>query len=227
LPLEERSGIVAPVRILPRRAMPRLHVLDHPLIQSKLTIMRDARTDNDAFRQLLDELTTLMVYEITRDYPLRDREIETPLESTVGKGLDVPVVLVPILRAGTGMLGGVLHLIPMAKVGHIGLYRDPKSLAPVEYYCKLPPDLADAKIILVDPMLATGGSAVAATDIVKREGGKRIQFLCLVASPEGVATYSAAHPDVPVYAAARDRQLNEKGYILPGLGDAGDRIFGT
>jgi len=207
--------------------MSQLHVLDHPLIQSKLTVMRDVRTDNDAFRQLLDELTALMVYEITREYPLRDRDVETPLEPTTGKGLDVPVVLVPILRAGTGMLGGVLHLIPMAKVGHIGLYRDPKSLAPVEYYCKLPPDLGEAQTILVDPMLATGGSAVAATDIVKREGGRKIQFLCLVAAPEGVESYSSAHPDVPIYTAALDRQLNEKGYILPGLGDAGDRIFGT
>ena len=207
--------------------MSTLHVIEHPLIQSKLTRMRDRRTDNEAFRQLLDELTALMVYEITRDYPVRERRVETPLEWTVGHGLDVSVVLVPILRAGTGMLGGVLHLIPMAKVGHVGLYRDPKSLEPVEYYCKLPPDLPDAQIILVDPMLATGGSAVAATDIVKQAGGKRIQFLCLVAAPEGIAEYSTAHPDVPIYTAALDRELNEKGYILPGLGDAGDRIFGT
>ena len=207
--------------------MAQLHILDHPLIQSKLTRMRDVRTDNEAFRQLLDELTALMVYEITRDYPLRERRIETPLESTIGLGLNVPVVLVPILRAGTGMLSGVLHLLPMAKVGHVGLYRDPKSLEPIQYYCKLPPDLPEAQIILVDPMLATGGSAVAATDIVKREGGVQIQFLCLVAAPEGVEAYSAAHPEVPIYTAALDRQLNEKGYILPGLGDAGDRIFGT
>ena len=207
--------------------MAQLHVLDHPLIQSKLARMRDAQTDNETFRQLLDELTALMVYEITRDYPLRERQIETPLESTTGLGISVPVVLVPILRAGTGMLGGVLHLIPMAKVGHVGLYRDPESLKPIQYYCKLPPDLPEAQIILVDPMLATGGSAVAATDIVKREGGVQIQFLCLVAAPEGVEAYSAAHPDVPIYTAALDRQLNEAGYILPGLGDAGDRIFGT
>jgi uracil phosphoribosyltransferase len=210
-----------------RRGMNQLRILDHPLIQSKLTRMRDVRTDNEAFRQLLDELTALMVYEITRDYPLRDRHVKTPLEETSGKGLDVPVVLVPILRAGTGMLGGVLHLLPMAKVGHIGLYRDPQSLEPIEYYCKLPRELPDAHIILVDPMLATGGSAIAATDIVKREGGSQIQFLCLVAAPEGVEAYSAAHPDVPIYTASLDRQLNEKGYILPGLGDAGDRIFGT
>lgn len=204
-----------------------LHILDHPLIQSKLTRMRDVRTDNETFRRLLEELTALMVYEITRDYPLQERQIETPFEPTRGNGLDVPIVLVPILRAGTGMLGGVLNLIPMAKVGHIGLFRDPESLQPVEYYCKLPQELPDAKTILVDPMLATGGSAVAATDIIKREGGKRIQFLCLVAAPEGVNAYTTAHPDVPIYTAALDRELNSKGYILPGLGDAGDRIFGT
>jgi len=207
--------------------MAQLHILDHPLIQSKLTRMRDVRTDNETFRRLLDELTALMVYEISREYPLRERRIETPLEPTVGMGLDVPVVLAPILRAGTGMLDGVLSLIPMAKVGHIGLFRDPASLEPVEYYSKLPPELSKAQVILVDPMLATAGSAIAATNIIKREGGKKIQFLCLVAAPEGVEAYSAAHPDVPIYTAALDRQLNEKGYILPGLGDAGDRIFGT
>jgi len=208
-------------------AMADLHILDHPLIQSKLTRMRDVRTNNETFRRLLEELTALMVYEITRDYPLRERQIETPLEPSRGNGLDVPVVLVPILRAGTGMLGGVLNLIPMAKVGHIGLFRDPESLQPVEYYCKLPHELPSARTILVDPMLATGGSAVAATDIIKRKGGKQIQFLCLVASPEGVNTYAGTHPDVPIYTAALDRELNSKGYILPGLGDAGDRIFGT
>jgi len=204
-----------------------LHVLEHPLIQSKLTLMRDINTGNETFRRLLEELTAFMVYEITRNYPLRDREVTTPLEPMTGRVLEASIVLVPILRAGTGMLGGVLNLIPMAKVGHIGLFRDPTTLEPVEYYCKLPPDLPDAHIILVDPMLATGGSAVAATDIIKREGGRDIQFLCLVAAPEGVDAYSAAHSDVPIYTAALDRQLNEKGYILPGLGDAGDRIFGT
>ena len=204
-----------------------LHVLEHPLIQSKLTLMRDVNTGNQTFRRLLEELTAFMVYEITRKYPLRDLAINTPLEPMVGRVLEASIVLVPILRAGTGMLGGVLNLVPMAKVGHIGLFRDPSTLEPVEYYCKLPPELPDAHIILVDPMLATGGSAIAATDIIKREGGKDIQFLCLVAAPEGVEAYAAAHPDVPVYTAAIDRQLNEKGYILPGLGDAGDRIFGT
>ena len=204
-----------------------LHILEHPLIQSKLTLMRDINTGNEMFRRLLEELTALMVYEITRQYPLRDRAINTPLEPMTGRVLEANVVLVPILRAGTGMLGGVLNLIPMAKVGHIGLFRDPSTLEPVEYYCKLPPELPGAHIILVDPMLATGGSAVSATDIIKREGGRDIQFLCLVAAPEGVEAYSSAHPEVPIYTAAMDRQLNEKGYILPGLGDAGDRIFGT
>jgi len=204
-----------------------LHIIGHPLIQSKLTRMRDVRTDNETFRRLLDELTALMVYEITRDYPLREIDLTTPLEQTTGRVLDARVVLVPILRAGTGMLGGVLDLIPMARIGHVGLYRDPHTLQPVEYYCKLPPDLSRAQIIVVDPMLATGGSAIAATRIIKREGGKDVQFLCLVASPEGVSAYSAAHPDVPIYCAALDRELNAKGYILPGLGDAGDRLFGT
>jgi len=204
-----------------------LHTLDHPLIQSKLTLMRSTSTDNESFRRLLQELTSFMVYEITRNYPLRDVQIETPLEPMTSQVLDASIVLVPILRAGTGMLDGVLHLVPMAKVGHIGLFRDPGSLKPVEYYCKLPPELPRAHIILVDPMLATGGSAIEATNIIKREGGKDIQFLCLVAAPEGVEAYSTAHPDVPIFTAALDRQLNEKGYILPGLGDAGDRIFGT
>jgi uracil phosphoribosyltransferase len=204
-----------------------LHVLDHPLIQSKLTLMRDVTTKNEAFRRLLEELTAFMVYEITRKYPLRDRAINTPLEPMTGRVLEASIVLVPILRAGTGMLGGVLNLLPMAKVGHIGLYRDPHTLQPVEYYCKLPLELPDAHVILVDPMLATGGSAVAATNILKREGGRDIQFLCLVAAPEGIKAYTSAHPDVPIYTASIDRQLNEKGYILPGLGDAGDRIFGT
>jgi len=207
--------------------MANLHILDHPLIQSKLTYLRSVETANHNFRLLLEELTAFMVYEITRDYPLREVEVITPLERTVGKILDVPVVLVPILRAGTGMLHGVLDLIPTAKVGHIGIYRDPRTLQPVEYYAKLPPELPEAQVILVDPMLATGGSAVAAVDIIRRRGGKKVQFLCLVAAPEGVETLFRAHPEVPIYTAALDRHLNEHGYILPGLGDAGDRIFGT
>lgn len=207
--------------------MSNLHILEHPLIQNKLTRLRDVATNNHNFRLLLEELTSLMVYEITRSYPVREVTVKTPLEEMRGNVLDVPVILVPILRAGTGMLGGVLNLIPTAKVGHIGLYRDPASLTPVEYYAKLPPQLPEAQIILVDPMLATGGSAIAAVDIIKREGGRKIQFLCLVAAPEGVETLSQAHPDLPIYTAALDRQLNDHGYILPGLGDAGDRIFGT
>ena len=207
--------------------LPRLHVLDHPLIQSKLTHLRDAGTNNHEFRLLLEELTTLMVYEITREYPLREQVVVTPLEETVGRVLEVPVVLVPILRAGTGMLGGVLNLIPKAKVGHVGLYRDPETLRPVNYYAKLPPDLPRSNVILVDPMLATGASAVAAVDIIKRNGGAKIQFLCLVASPQGIECFAAAHPAVPIFTAAVDRTLNDEGFILPGLGDAGDRIFGT
>ncbi len=207
--------------------MANLHILDHPLIQNKLTRLRNIATNNHNFRLLLEELTALMVYEITRDYPLREVEVVTPLERTIGKVLDVPIVLVPILRAGTGMLGSVLNLIPTAKVGHIGLYRDPKTLKPIEYYSKLPAELEDAQVIIVDPMLATGGSAVAAVDLIKKEGGKKIQFLCLVAAPEGAEALVQAHPDIPIYTAALDRRLNEHGYILPGLGDAGDRIFGT
>lgn len=207
--------------------MSNLHILDHPLIQNKLTRLRNIATNNHNFRLLLEELTALMVYEITRDYPLREVEVVTPLERTIGKVLDVPIVLVPILRAGTGMLSSVLNLIPTAKVGHIGIYRDPKTLKPIEYYSKLPAELEDAQVIIVDPMLATGGSAVAAVDLIKKEGGKKIQFLCLVAAPEGAEALVQAHPDVPIYTAALDRRLNGYGYILPGLGDAGDRIFGT
>ena len=207
--------------------MSNLHILDHPLIQNKLTRLRNIATNNHNFRLLLEELTALMVYEITRDYPLREVEVVTPLERTIGKVLDVPIVLVPILRAGTGMLGSVLNLIPTAKVGHIGIYRDPKTLKPIEYYSKLPAELEDAQVIIVDPMLATGGSAVAAVDLIKKEGGKKIQFLCLVAAPEGEEALVQAHPGVPIYTAALDRRLSGHGYILPGLGDAGDRIFGT
>lgn len=207
--------------------MPNLQILDHPLIQNKLTHLRDISTNNHNFRLLLEELTSLMVYEITRSYPVREVAVRTPLEETTGKVLDVPVVLAPILRAGTGMLSAVLNLLPTAKVGYIGLYRDPQSLQPIKYYVKLPEQLSQAQIILVDPMLATGGSAIAAVDIIKSEGGRDIQFLCLVASPEGVEAFSRAHPGVPIYSAALDRRINDHGYILPGLGDAGDRIFGT
>jgi uracil phosphoribosyltransferase len=207
--------------------MSNLHIIDHPLIQNKLTRLRDVNTKNHNFRLLLEELTALMVYEITRDYPLRNVGVTTPLETMTGKVLNTPIVLVPILRAGTGMLGGVLNLVPTARVGHIGLYRDPKTLQPVEYYAKFPQAIREAQVILVDPMLATGGSAIVGIDILKREGARKIQFLCLVAAPEGVDAFSKAHSDVPIYTAALDRELNDHGYILPGLGDAGDRIFGT
>lgn len=207
--------------------MSNLHIIKHPLIQDKLTRLRDINTMNHNFRLLLEELTAFMVYEITRNYPLREEPVVTPLEKTTGMVLDTPVVLVPILRAGTGMLRGVLDLIPTAKVGHIGLYRNPETLQPVQYYSKLPKGLDRAQVILVDPMLATGGSAIAAIDILKKEGADKIQFLCLVAAPEGVMALSTAHSEVPIYTASVDRRLNEHGYILPGLGDAGDRVFGT
>ncbi len=202
-------------------------LVNHPLIQAKLTRLRDRRTDRLQFRQILEELTALMVYEITRDFPLREVAVESPLEPTVGVELARPVVLVPILRAGIVMLDGVLSLIPSARIGHIGIYRDPKTLNPVEYYAKLPGNLGDALVIVVDPMLATGGSAAHAVGIVKARGAQDVRFLCLVAAPEGLKVLQEAHPDVPVYAAALDRELDSHGYIRPGLGDAGDRLFGT
>ncbi|MCX7750558.1 MAG: uracil phosphoribosyltransferase [Candidatus Bipolaricaulota bacterium] len=202
-------------------------LVNHPLIQAKLTRLRDRRTDRLQFRQILEELTALMVYEITRDFPVREVAVESPLEPTVGVELARPVVLVPILRAGIVMLDGVLSLIPSARIGHIGIYRDPKTLKPVEYYAKLPGNLGDALVIVVDPMLATGGSAAHAVGIVKARGAQDVRFLCLVAAPEGLKVLQEAHPDVPVYAAALDRELDSHGYIRPGLGDAGDRLFGT
>jgi len=202
-------------------------VVKHPLIQAKLTKLRDRTTDRLQFRQILEELTALMVYEITRDFPTRPVEVETPLERTTGAELARPVVLVPILRAGIVMTDGVLNLIPTARVGHVGLYRDPRTLKPVTYYLKLPENVGEALVIVVDPMLATGGSAVEAVRLVKESGAEDVRFLCLVAAPEGVRTFRRVHPDVPIYTAALDRELNEHGYILPGLGDAGDRLFGT
>jgi uracil phosphoribosyltransferase len=207
--------------------MGRLTVIDHPLIRAKLTKLRDKSTDRLLFRQLLEELTAFMVYEITRDFPLREVEVETPLECTKGHELARPVVLIPILRAGIVMTEGVLRLIPNARVGHIGIYRDPVTLKPHVYYKKLPKNLREALVIVVDPMLATGGSAVEAVRLVKDEGGEDVRFLCLVAAPEGVRVFQETHPRVPIYAAAVDRELNDHGYILPGLGDAGDRLFGT
>lgn len=207
--------------------MENLVLVRHPLIQAKLTKLRDKRTDRLQFRQILEELTALMVYEITRDFPVRPVEVETPFERTQGVELARPVVLVPILRAGIVMLDGVLSLIPSAYVGHVGLYRDPATLKPVQYFVKLPQNLSEALVIVVDPMLATGGSAVHAVNLVKERGGRDIRFLCLVAAPEGVRAMAQAHPDVLVYAAALDRELDSHGYIRPGLGDAGDRLFGT
>ncbi len=205
-----------------------VHVIDHPLIQHKLTIMRMKETGTKAFRELLEEISMLMAYEITRDFPLKDVEIETPICKCKEKMLaGKKVGVVPILRAGLGMLNGVVNMIPAARVGHVGMYRDPKTLKPVEYYCKLPGDVAERTLIVVDPMLATGGSSSAALSLLKEKGAKHIILMCLVAAPEGVRVINHDHPDVPLYVAAIDEKLNEKGYIVPGLGDAGDRIFGT
>ena len=204
------------------------HVIDHPLIQHKLTLMRKKGTGSKEFRELLEEIAMLMAYEITRDFPLREVEIETPLTKCRANVLaGKKVGIVPILRAGLGMASGVQRLIPAARVGHIGLYRDPETLKPVEYYCKLPSDIAERTLIVVDPMLATGGSSTAALELLKQKGAKSMILLCLVAAPEGVALIEKDHPDVPLYVAAIDDHLNDHGYIVPDLGDAGDRIFGT
>ena len=209
-------------------AIKNLHVVDHPLVQHKLSLMRKKEASTNSFRRLLNELSMLMAYEVTRDMPTHDVEIETPLEKMNAKMIDgKKLVLVSILRAGTGILDGMLTVVPGARVGHIGLYRDPKTLQAVEYYFKMPQDIPERDVVVVDPMLATGNSAVAAIDRVKVLKPKSIKFLCLLTCPEGVLTLHKAHPDVPIYTAAVDRQLNDHGYILPGLGDAGDRIFGT
>ncbi len=205
-----------------------LHIIDHPLIQHKLTIMREIQTGPKDFRELLNEITTLMGYEITRDFPLCEREIETPLTKMKGKTIDgKKVAIVPILRAGLGMVDGLLSLIPVAKVGHIGLYRDPETHTPVVYYCKLPTDFEGRVVIVVGPMLATGGSAADAIAMLKEKGVENIRLMCLVAAPEGVEKVQKEHPDVDIYVAALDEKLNENCYIVPGLGDAGDRLFGT
>ena len=203
-------------------------VMDHPLIQHKLTYLRDKNTGSKEFRALVSEIATLVCYEATRDLPLEETEIETPLVKTKTKVIaGRKLALVPILRAGLGMVDGVLTLVPAAKVGHIGLYRDHETLQPVEYYSKLPSDLPQRDVLVLDPMLATGGSAIDAISIIKRSQPKSIKFLCIIAAPEGVRALTQAHPDVQVYCAAVDDRLNENGYILPGLGDAGDRIFRT
>jgi len=208
--------------------MSNLHLIDHPLVQHKLTLMRRKDASTSTFRTLLNELSSLMAYEVTRDMPLQDVQIDTPLEPMTGRMIDgKKLVLVSILRAGNGILEGMLSVVPSARVGHIGLYRDPATLHAVEYYFKMPGDMAERDIIVVDPMLATGNSAIAAIDRLKRLKPKSIKFVCLLTCPEGIAALQLAHPDVPIYTAAIDRQLNDHGYILPGLGDAGDRIFGT
>ena len=208
--------------------MSKVVVVDHPLVQHKLTLMRDKNCGNKDFRQLLEEITMLMGYEVTRSLPMEEIEIETPIQKCKSKIIaGKKLGIVPILRAGLGMVNGMLALVPTAKVGHIGLYRDPETHKPVEYYCKLPSDVAGRSLIVVDPMLATGGSSVAAIDFIKQRGCKSITLMCLVGSPEGVEAVQKAHPDVDIYIAAIDEKLNENKYIVPGLGDAGDRLFGT
>lgn len=208
--------------------MGNLHVIDHPLVQHKLTLMRQKDLSTKGFRQLLNEISMLMSYEVLRDIPVHDIDIETPLESTTGAVIDgKKLVFVSILRAGSGILDGMLSVMPNARVGHIGLYRDPKTRVAVEYYFKLPGDLHERDVVVVDPMLATGNSAVAAIDRIKEYAPRSIKFVCLLTCPEGVAAMHQAHPDVPIYTAALDRELDEHGYIVPGIGDAGDRIFGT
>ena len=208
--------------------MGNVHLIEHPLVQHKLTLMRKKEASTNSFRRLLNELAMLMAYEVTRDMQMQDIEIETPLEKMTAKVIDgKKLVFVSILRAGGGILDGMLNVVPGARVGHIGLYRDPKTLTAVEYYFKMPQHMHDRDVIVVDPMLATGNSAIAAVDRLKELGPKSIKFVCLLTCPEGIKALQSAHPEVPIYTAAIDRQLNDHGYILPGLGDAGDRIFGT
>ncbi len=205
----------------------RLHLMDHPLIQHKISMLRKKDTDTKDFRQLVQEISLLIGYEATRDLDLADCEVETPLMKTRGRVLVKQVCLAPILRAGLGMVDAMLNLIPAARVGHIGLYRDPKTFQPVEYYCKLPPDVAERVVIVLDPMLATGGSAAAAIGFLKKRGVRRIKLLNLIGVPAGVECVQKEHPDVDIYLGALDERLNDHAYILPGLGDAGDRLFGT
>ena len=208
--------------------MANVMIFDHPLIQHKISILRAKETDRKTFRELVDEITMFMCFEALRDLPLKEVEVETPLMKTkcnMLAGEDIAVV--PILRAGLGMVSGILHMVPNAAVGHIGLYRDETTMEPREYYCKLPKKIDERQVILLDPMLATGGSAVAAVNFIKQHGGKKIKFMCMIASPKGMETLTKVHPDVDVYCAHMDEGLNERCYILPGLGDAGDRLFGT
>ena len=207
--------------------MQNVFLIDHPVVQNKLTELRDFSVDHREFRELLDEIAMLMTYEVTRDFPTAPRPIRTPLEPMIGKTLARPVTLGPILRAGLGMAHGVLRILPDARMGHLGVRRNEETLEPIAYYQKLPPDIADTEVLVIDPMLATGGSGSAAIAFLKNAGVKSMKFVCLVAAPEGIGAIHKDHPEVPIYTAAIDRQLNDKGYILPGLGDAGDRIFGT
>lgn len=208
--------------------MGKVYVFDHPLIQHKTAMIRKTETNTKDFRQMVREISMLMAYEATRELPLEEVEIETPMcKAKVNMLAGEDIAIVPILRAGLGMVDGMLELVPNAKVGHIGLYRDHETHEPVEYYCKLPSDIENRQIFVVDPMLATGGSAAAAIDFIKERGGKNIIFMCLIASPEGIEVMQKAHPDVDIYIAAKDERLNENAYIIPGLGDAGDRLFGT
>lgn len=203
-------------------------IMDHPLIQHKLTIMRDKNTGTKEFRELVGEIGMLMCYEATRDLPLKEVEIETPVAVAKTKVISGrKLAFVPILRAGLGMVGGVMRLVPAAKIGHIGMYRDPETHMPVEYYCKLPSDIGERDVIVLDPMLATGGSAIDAISQIKNKGAKSVRFMCIIAAPEGLEALQKAHPDVQIYIGAVDERLNEHKYIVPGLGDAGDRIFGT
>ncbi|HEX7058156.1 MAG TPA: uracil phosphoribosyltransferase [Bacilli bacterium] len=208
--------------------MGKIFVCDHPLIQHKLTFIRNEETNTKIFRELVDEVATLMAYEITRDIPLEKTQVKTPVAVAEGKIISGRMLgLIPILRAGLGMVDGILKLLPAAKVGHIGLYRDPDTLRPVEYYIKLPTDVQERELIVIDPMLATGGSASAAIEMLKKRGCTQIKLMCLIAAPEGIKTVQQAHPDIDIYVAAIDDCLNDHGYIVPGLGDAGDRLFGT
>lgn len=204
-----------------------VHQMSHPLIQHKISMMRDETTTVKEFRELVYEVALLLGYEATRDLPLVEKPITTPICETTGHFIDKQVALVPILRAGLGMVDALMSLIPAAKIGHIGLYRNHETLEPVEYYCKLPSDIADRQVLLLDPMLATGGSSVAAITLMKRYGAQRIKLVCIIAAPEGIAVVRKAHPDVEIICGAIDERLNENGYIVPGLGDAGDRLYGT